>query len=86
MHVDPAFQNNLHRETTHKVNVPIRSTFDRLTPALHSMKSPFSVSNERSVPNEATLVPITPEKLHWGYLILSLHSQEKTREKVNTLH
>ena len=86
MHVDPAVQNNLHRETTHKVNVPIRSTFDKLTPALHSMKCPFLVSNERSIPSEATLVPITIEKLHWGYLILSLHSQGKKREKVNTLH
>ena len=86
MHVDPAVQNNLHRETTHKVNVPIRSTFDKLTPALHSMKCPFLVSNERSIPSEATLVPITPEKSQWDYLIHFLHSQEKRREKVKTLH
>ena len=70
MHVvDLAFQTNLHRGTTHKVNEAIRSTFDKLTPALHLMKSPVLVSNERSVPSEATLVPITPEKLTVGFTV-----------------
>lgn len=60
----------MHRvKNTHKFNEAIRSALLKLRPALHLVKFPDLESNDRSVPRERTLVPITAEKLTIGFAV-----------------
>lgn len=56
-------------KNTHKFNEAIRSALLKLRPALHLVKFPDLESNDRSVPRERTLVPITAEKLTIGFAV-----------------
>ena len=47
----------------------MRSALVKLSPALHLVKFPEAVSNERSVPKARVLLPITPEKLTMGFAV-----------------
>lgn len=47
----------------------MRSVLVKFNPALHFVKFPEAVSNERSVPKARVLFPITPEKLTIGFAV-----------------
>ena len=55
---------------THKVNEADTIGLLKLKPALHLVKFFRMVSNARSVPRETTLLPITPEKLITGFVVI----------------
>ena len=57
------------QRNTHKFKAAIRSTLEKLNPALYLVKFPVLESNETSVPRARALVPITPEKLTIGFAV-----------------
>lgn len=60
---------HMKEQATHRVNDAIRSTLEKLKPALHLVKFPVLVSNETSVPSAIEFVPMTPEKLTTGLAV-----------------
>lgn len=55
--------------TTHKVKAAMRSALEKPRPALHLVKLPLAVSNERSDPRDRVLFPTTPEKFTIGFAV-----------------
>lgn len=54
---------------TYSAKEAIRSEVEKLRPALHFVKLPEAVSNDRSVPKATVLLPATPEKLTRGLAV-----------------